>query len=294
VIYRVAVLLGAMLTSAIVAALVPLPGRGDAAMAAVDQPADDVELTEEQRAARDEGRILYWKTRRTYQQHLPGELSRMLAYRVEDPEQVLHWMAVQPGEVVGDIGCGAGFYTLRLAAAAGAGGAVYGTDIDRLAVELLRERVDLLPCEDCAPIDISINAIGDVGLLPGVLDAALMANLDFYSYPDLGDESVAMLRSVVRALRPGGRLVVVQDLDAAPGGDAVSMERHFRDAGLVLGRSYRGTAVVAAETEVPWVMLEFHRPQRGSREGESLSGPGPGRQSPDRPAGLGKPGRSRR
>ncbi len=42
-------------------------------------------------------------------------------------------------------------------------------------------------------------------LLPGLLDAALMANLDFYAYPDLSADSARMLRSVAAALRPGER-----------------------------------------------------------------------------------------
>jgi len=47
---------------------------------------------------------------------------------------------VAPGQVVADIGCGPGFFTLSLAAAVGPGGIVYAVDSDEKAIRAVERR----------------------------------------------------------------------------------------------------------------------------------------------------------
>jgi tRNA A58 N-methylase Trm61 len=50
----------------------------------------------------------------------------------EDPDAILSEVGVKPGEVVADIGCGAGFFTLPLAKYVGKSGKVYALDTSSL------------------------------------------------------------------------------------------------------------------------------------------------------------------
>ena len=185
----------------------------------------------------ERGQHLYWQVRRTYPQYRPEKRVHELYYRAEDPAQVMELLALAPGMVVADLGCGTGFYTLPFAQAVAPEGAVLAVDVQETAVALLRERLGFRGCEGCAPIEISLGRVDDALLSPGSADLAFVSNLTFYVVDEILDENERWLESCYRAVKPGGRLVVVQDMSREKRGSVENITRHFQAAGFAVESS---------------------------------------------------------
>ena len=114
---------------------------------------------------------------------------------------VFEAMGLGPGSVVADLGAGGGWFTTRLARAVGTGGRVYAVDVNPVSLRELREG---LP-KELTNVEIVRGEENDPKLPPGQLDAVLVVNAyhEFAEYP-------AVLSRVKEALKPGGRLVVIE------------------------------------------------------------------------------------
>ncbi len=105
-------------------------------------------------------------------------------------------LALQPGERVLDIGCGAGATTVQLAAAVGPTGTAVGMDISRPLLEIARRRAPALTFLEG---DAQTYAFG-----PAAFDAAFSRfGVMFFADP------AAAFTNIRRALRPGGRLAFI-------------------------------------------------------------------------------------
>ena len=122
--------------------------------------------------------------------------------RNERVADVLDALSLSAGSQVADIGAGRGFYTSRIAKKEGAGGRVYAVDIDdKEAIPKLKEIVEK---QSLANVTVSHSDPGDPKLPDNSLDAALMV-ITYHEVEPYQD----MLKHVMRALKPGGRFVVV-------------------------------------------------------------------------------------
>lgn len=121
--------------------------------------------------------------------------------------EIFEAMQVKPGAVVADIGAGDGFFTTRLSTAVGPEGRVLAVDIGERPLQRLRARV----AEDgLKNVEVIEGAVDDPKLPPGSLDAALIVN----AYHEM-TEHQAMLAKIKAALKPDGRLVVVEPISDA-------------------------------------------------------------------------------
>src|SRR5688572_29119148 len=118
--------------------------------------------------------------------------------RVED---VFREMGVGSGSHVADLGAGGGYFTTRLAKAVGVQGRVYAVDVNPVSLRELREA---LP-KDLTNIEIVRAEEDDPKLPAGQLDAVLVVN----AYHEFADYA-AVLARVREALKPGGRLVLIE------------------------------------------------------------------------------------
>ncbi len=109
-------------------------------------------------------------------------------------------MGAKLGDRVADIGCGFGYFTFRLAARVGSEGKVYAVDIDDDAIKKVRQRKEREKLDQVEPI-LGENADPR---LPNDLDAVLIVD----TYHEFRDYD-RMTQSVFRALKPGGRLVII-------------------------------------------------------------------------------------
>ena len=162
-----------------------------------------------------------------------GELDKELNRR-QPPDKVLAAAGVRPGLVVGEVGAGWGRYTVEIARRVGPSGRVYANDIDRDSLEYLQQRCKKAKLTN---VEVIIGQEKDPRFPSGVLDMAFMIN----TFHHLAD-SVALLRNVCPALKPGATLVIVEkDPDRAqdhPGHGTTreAMVRLAAEAGFELVR----------------------------------------------------------
>jgi predicted methyltransferase len=121
------------------------------------------------------------------------------------PSDVLQVMGLRSGNTAVDLGCGSGYFALKLSPIVGTRGKVFAVDIRRLPLLFVWSRAFFRGEHNIS----IIHAQPDDPRLPlGIADAVLIANTYHeLTYPNL------ILRRVFDSLRPGGRLVV---LDRAP------------------------------------------------------------------------------
>jgi predicted methyltransferase len=129
-------------------------------------------------------------------------------------DEIFAALGVAEGGRVADVGAGGGFFTVRLARAVGPGGRVYAVDINASVVRDLEDRVHR---EGLDNVEVILGETTDPSLPEG-LDGVLIVN----AYHEM-TEHQAMLQGIARALRPGGRLVIVEPI--APGRAAAPRER---------------------------------------------------------------------
>lgn len=134
-------------------------------------------------------------------------------------KEVLAQLDLQPGMAVADIGAGTGFYTLLFARAVGPRGVAYAVDISRGFVENILRRAQAQGLANVAGV---VNSAGSSGLAPGSVDLVFIC--DTYHH---FEEPRAVLDSLRRALRPGGRLVII-DYRRKPGESSRWVLEHVR------------------------------------------------------------------
>ncbi len=149
--------------------------------------------------------------------------SLALLYEAEgkDPDTELLWatsspkiprlLALAPGKVVADIGAGGGDLSLDLARRIGPKGRVFSTDIDTGQLAIIKEMVAKSGLKNVTTV---LGREDDTGLPADCCDAVVLRLV----YHHLTDP-VAMGTSLHRALRPGGRLMII---DFRPGNPRIS------------------------------------------------------------------------
>ena len=129
-------------------------------------------------------------------------LEREEREREERTDLLLTALALKPGMVVADIGAGTGYLSRRMATAVGSGGKVLAVDVQPEMIQMLKQLAQRAQLSQIVPVQCSET---DVGLQPNSVDLAIM--VDVYhelAYP------FEVLASVIRALKPGGRVVFVE------------------------------------------------------------------------------------
>ena len=128
-------------------------------------------------------------------------------------------LELQSGDRVADIGTGTGLFLEPIAEAVGKTGKVYATDISVAFLEHVRNRVAEHGWTQVQPI---LGGMHTTGLLKNSIDLAFTC--DVYHHFEYHED---MLRSIHGALRPGGRLVIV-DFERIPGVSREWMLSHVR------------------------------------------------------------------
>ncbi len=116
-------------------------------------------------------------------------------------DRVLDTLRLHAGSTVADIGAGGGWFTVRAARRVGPGGRVYAEDINEHAIDTIRERAQHENLPQVTPV---LGTPDDPKFPPDSLDAAVMLRV----YHEVAHPQL-LLGVVQRALRPGGRLGVI-------------------------------------------------------------------------------------
>jgi len=109
---------------------------------------------------------------------------------------------LKPGMTACDLGCGNGFWTLKLSKMVGEEGKVYAIDIQKEMLEMLQERAEEEGAKNIIPV---LNNAVSTKLPAESCDLILLVDVYHeFSHPE------QMLQSMRRALKPGGLIVLVE------------------------------------------------------------------------------------
>jgi ubiquinone/menaquinone biosynthesis C-methylase UbiE len=166
-------------------------------------------------------------------------------------------IGLEPGDAIADIGAGTGLYTLLFAEEVGPMGRVYAEDIEPMFLDLINRRAEDSGVDNITAV---LGRENDVTLPANELDVVFIA--DTYHY--FGDRE-AVMKSVLRALKPGGSLVLV-DYDLKPGEERPTDKAHVRfgKAGVISEIEYVGFQLagdIAVEGLKDNYLLRFVRPE---------------------------------
>jgi ubiquinone/menaquinone biosynthesis C-methylase UbiE len=129
-------------------------------------------------------------------------LTRESREREEDCTTLLEALKIKPGDTVCDMGCGNGFYTLKLARLVGQRGKVIAVDIQREMLEFLK---DSAAAEKVNNIETVLGTVVDPKLPPGSIDLLLLVDVYHeFSHPE------QMLAAIRASLKPTGRVALAE------------------------------------------------------------------------------------
>jgi ubiquinone/menaquinone biosynthesis C-methylase UbiE len=120
----------------------------------------------------------------------------------EAPSKAIAALRLRPGQVVADIGAGSGYYTMLLGTAVGPTGRVYATDIQKEMLSLIEKKI---ATQRVSNVELVLDSETESRLPDAAVDLALMVDV----YHELSQPQ-AFLRSLKRALKPDGRLVLIE------------------------------------------------------------------------------------
>lgn len=119
----------------------------------------------------------------------------------QQPEKIIQSLEIRAGDQVADLGSGSGYFTFRLAKAAGPGGKVYAVDIDEEMNQLVIERAQEM---GAANVQVILAEPNDPKLPTSGADLIFTVN----TYHHIEDR-VRYFANLRKYLRPNGRVAVI-------------------------------------------------------------------------------------
>lgn len=178
-------------------------------------------------------------------------LMRETRQREEDCSTMLKALKVKRGQRVCDMGCGNGFYTLKLARLVGEKGTVVAVDIQSEMLHMLEERAKEARVKN---IELVQGTVADPMLPPGELDLILLVDVYHeFSHPE------QMLAAMHGALKPKGRLALVEfrlEDPAVP----IKLVHKMSKEQITKELTANGYKLVEEFDKLPWQHLMFFEP----------------------------------
>jgi len=120
----------------------------------------------------------------------------------ERPDLLLQSLPLHAGQAAADIGAGTGYLSWRMAKMVGDKGRVYCVDIQQEMLDLLAKKMAEQHTTNFQSI---LGTVTDARLPANSVDVVLMVDV-YHEF----DHPYEMMQSIVRALKPGGRIVWVE------------------------------------------------------------------------------------
>jgi ubiquinone/menaquinone biosynthesis C-methylase UbiE len=175
-------------------------------------------------------------------------LTRESRDREEDCKTMLAALKVKDGDVVCDLGCGNGFYTLQLARLVGERGRVIAVDIQREMLGLLKDRAKEEKIEN---IELVLGTLVDPKLKEKSVDLVLLVDVYHeFSHPE------QMLSAIRKCLKPKGRVALVEFRAEDPEVPIKPLHKMSK-AQIMKEYSPNGFKLVEEFDKLPWQHLMF-------------------------------------
>jgi SAM-dependent methyltransferase len=131
-----------------------------------------------------------------------GWLERPEREKEEQPAKLIELLKLKEGDVVADVGAGSGYLSFRLAERVGDKGKVYAEDIQPEMLDLIRKKMKDKKVANVEPV---LGTLTDPKLPAEGVDLILLVDV-YHEF----DHPYEMTDAMVKALKPGGRLVFVE------------------------------------------------------------------------------------
>lgn len=161
----------------------------------------------------------------------------------EHPERAVQLLPLRVGMTVADVGAGSGYYTELLSSRVGPKGRVIAEDIQPGMIALIEQRAAK---KKLSNVTARLGTQTDPKLEPASCDLALMVDV-YHEF----SEPQKMLQSVRRALKPEGRLVLLEyrkEDDSVP----IRPEHKMSVAEAKAEVEAEGFVLETVKTELPW------------------------------------------
>lgn len=165
----------------------------------------------------------------------------------QKPDEIMDVLGIADGAAVADIGAGAGWFTIRLARRIGPNGVVYAQDVQPEMLAAIRRRVGR---EGLRNVETRLGSRSSLNLPARSLDAVLVVDV----YPEV-DEPVSFLRHLAEALKPGGRIGIVNYRPGRGGPGPAPSEGGRVDSGGVEQDARTAGLRVLARQDLPYQYL---------------------------------------
>ncbi|HET7059437.1 MAG TPA: methyltransferase domain-containing protein [Nitrospiraceae bacterium] len=159
----------------------------------------------------------------------------------QQPERVIEVLGLQSGLSVADIGAGSGYFTRRFVQAVTEKGTVYAVDVEPDMLQYAKASIARMPIP--STVEFILAQPDNPRLPPQSADLIFLCNV----YHHLNDRP-AYFSNIRSALKPGGRIVIIDFYHDARSGDVGFPRKHLvpRDtvieemakAGFQLGREH--------------------------------------------------------
>jgi predicted methyltransferase len=176
------------------------------------------------------------------------------------PDLIMDALGIADGAVVADLGAGGGWFTIRLSRRVGPNGIVYAQDIQPEMIEAIKRRVQQEEVTNVRTV------LGDKRTptdprLPDGLDVVLIVD----AYREMDEPSrptviQGLLRNVQRALKPQGRIGIVDFLPGA-GGPGPGPDDRVRPETIITAAEGAGLRLQRREAVPPFQYLLVFSPR---------------------------------
>jgi ubiquinone/menaquinone biosynthesis C-methylase UbiE len=166
----------------------------------------------------------------------------------ENCAALLKALNIKPGQTVCDMGCGNGFYTLKLAKLVGEKGRLLAVDIQPEMLSLLDKQIKRRHLDNIEPI---LSTPIDPSLPEGKVDLILIVDVYHeFSYPE------HMLRAMRKSLKPTGRIALAEFRLEDPTVPIKLLHKMSKEQ-ILAEYKPNGFKLVEQFDELPWQHLMF-------------------------------------
>lgn len=168
--------------------------------------------------------------------------------RWEKTGRMLDSFGIQPGESIADVGSGPGFFSFKFARMVGPQGKVFAVEVNSDHVKYVKDTARKLGVDNIVPVQ---SRATDIGLKDERVDMVYMCSLYHIIYTVFDEpDKDAFIGSIKKALKPGGRFVLVDNGPVAD--ETLPYHGPYISRELIIGQlAHYGFKLVREEQFIP-------------------------------------------